>query len=51
MVDVSFSLPVKSPPIWNSNWKIIFGKLPIHSYRSAGKEVIHPLQPAEQKNM
>jgi len=26
-----------------------FGKLPIHSYRSAGKEVIHPLQPAEQK--
>ena len=26
-----------------------FGKLPIHSHRSAGNEIIHPLQPAAQK--
>ena len=26
-----------------------FGKLPIHSHRSAAKEIIHPLQPAAQK--
>ncbi len=26
-----------------------FGKLPIHSHRATGNEIIHPLQPSEQK--
>jgi predicted Zn-dependent peptidase len=26
-----------------------FGKLPIHSHRTTGNEIIHPLQPSEQK--